>query len=151
LKKLSFKKRLKKTNSFGKLFALFFLIVCFGNCSKSADEQTEFEKRFAAKIKAKMVDISHKDVTKTSDGVIDSHETYISVEVTNSKEFERIKHNQRVLNNVCEELASYIIDSIEFEEELYFNQVKFEFVESRDLLVFHQKKSTIVDVWLKEE
>lgn len=126
-----------------RLLRHIFLIILF-SCSSDVEPMNEWETQMADKLKAERVELFHRSSTTKTDGRLTASENYLLFDIYNSKVLTEIKHNDRLFNEKCQELADYILSLQSLSDLPDFNEFRIDINETRGFSIFKTKTTKAI-------
>lgn len=127
-------------NIINALVLSFFITSCSSNNSV---EPTGLEKILIQRLKADNVTVEYNNVKTTTNGNTTT-ENFLLVSIYNSERFNKIKHNQRILKKESKRLVNYLLDSIQFDPPVEFEELRLEYVDNYGFFIFSKKNTTTI-------
>lgn len=124
------------------LLFLIVVAVLTVQCSKETRVPNDLEKYLIKRLQAKDVSISVIQSSTTSDGMTTS-ENYLLVTIDKPKQILGTKFNQRLYNENCMVLSNFLIDSVKFDPQWTFDEVRLKIIEKDKFLIFTDEKYDI--------
>lgn len=123
---------------------LLLIIVAFISmqCSKETRVPNDLEKYLIKRLQAEDVAVSIIQTSTTSNGMT-SYEKYLLVEIDKPKQILATKFNERIYNNNCLNLSNFLIDSVKFDPQWTFDEVRLKIIEKNKFLIFTDEKYDI--------
>jgi hypothetical protein len=104
----------------------------------------EWEIQMAEKLKAERVELFHRSSTTKTDGRLTASENYLLFDIYNSEVLTEIKHNERLLNEKCQELADYVLNLQSLSELPKFNEFRIDITETHGFAIFKTKTTKTI-------
>jgi hypothetical protein len=121
---------------------LLLLIMAFSSyqCSDKTRVPNEIESYLIKRLQAEDVSISIIQASTTTDGMT-SYEKYLQVVVDKPKKILETKYNERIYNNDCLTLCNFLIDSVKFDPQWKFDELRLKIIEKNKFLIFTDEVS----------
>lgn len=94
---------------------ILFSFLCFG-CNSNETEMTETEQFLANKYNAERISLDFKTVQTKTNGELTEDRKFISVEIKNPTDIEKIMTNNEYSNKRGLTIAKFVMDSLQFDE-----------------------------------
>ena len=132
-----------------RLIGLILLLILY-SCSSDIEAMNDWENQMADKLKAERVELFHRSSTTKTDGRLTASENYLLFDIYNSKVLTDIKHNDRLLNEKCQELADYILSLESLSDLPDFNEFRIDINETRGFSIFKTKTTKTITYKIKK-
>lgn len=126
--------------SYFKLY--IFLIITTLSC-QSSDNKTrysEVESILITKTQAEDVSMTIINKSSTLEGLT-TYEDYLQVELYKPKLLLDIKFNQRIYKERRDQLVSFLLDSLTYDSNFKFDELRLRIIEKERFLIFRAEKS----------
>jgi hypothetical protein len=107
---------------------LILIAAILFSCNGNDKPMDEFEQHLANKVNAEHVTASQKHTEEKTNGKITSTRDFLHIELDNPQYLVGVKHNQRVFKKECENLANYLMDSVQW-KTIDFNEIQIDVIE----------------------
>jgi hypothetical protein len=127
--------------------SILLLILTLGflsSCTEIQEEMDPWETEMAKELQAENVQLSHISNSSTINGIPSEKESYLQLEITNSKTLEKIEHNKRLLDKKSEELKTIILDLPEITTFPTFNEVRLSIIKKKGFFPFETQSANTI-------
>ncbi|TPE44502.1 hypothetical protein [Pontibacter mangrovi] len=126
--------------------ALILLGVVFSlvSCSDEQSNQDEGELLLSKRLGAEEVQMSFNYKHSAGNDEFILQESYLSIDVCNSAKINKIKHNERLFQREAEKLKSLVVDSMKFEPQMEYDELRINFIDRKDFLFFKKEDTKTV-------
>lgn len=114
------------------------------SCSEEKEEMDPWETELAKQLQADNVQLSHLNTSRTVDGVSAGGESYLQLNIFDSKLLGQIDHNKRLMSNKCDEIKDIVLALPEIAAFPAFNELKLNIVETSGVLIFESQKTNTI-------
>jgi hypothetical protein len=123
----------------------FVLIASFAvSCSEEKEAMDPWETEMAKQLQADNVQLSHLNTSTTVNGVSTGGESYLQLNIFNSKILGQIDHNKRLMANKGDEIKDIVLALPELAALPAFNEFKLNIIETSGLLTFKSQKTNTI-------
>ena len=128
-----------------KLIFLILGTLIFSACSSEEDPMTGAEKYMADKYNAEWTDIVIQQTETKKNGKVTENRQYISVQVKNSKDINRILEEGDYAEKRMKSVAQFVVDSVDIGEISFVpNEIEIEFIKEEGFFIFkNETKQTM--------
>ncbi len=131
-------------NRFYNSLSFVLIALCAGSCSEEKEEMDPWETDMAKQLQAENVQLSHLNTSRTVDGVLAGGESYLQLNVLDSKMLGQIDHNKRLMANKCDEIKDIILALPEIAAFPAFNELKLNVIETSGVFIFKSQKTNTI-------
>lgn len=121
------------------LITIAFLSI---QCSKETRVPSDLETYLIKRLQADDVSVSIIQTSTTTNGLTSS-ENYLLVAVNKPKKILETKYNERIYNDYCMTLSNFLIDSVKFDPQWTFDEVRLKIIEKNKFFIFTDEKFDI--------
>lgn len=114
------------------------------SCSEEKEEMDPWEAEMAKLLQADNVQLSHLNTSRTVNGVSAGGESYLQLNIFDSKLLGQIDHNNRLMSNKCDEIKDIVLALPEIAAFPAFNELKLNIVETSGVLIFESQKTNTI-------
>jgi hypothetical protein len=123
----------------------FVLIASFAvSCSGEKEAMDPWETEMAKQLQADNVQLSHLNTSTTVNGVSAGGESYLQLNIFDSKILGQIDHNKRLMANKCDEIKNIVLALPELAAFPAFNELKLNIIETSGVLTFKSQKTNTI-------
>jgi hypothetical protein len=114
------------------------------SCSEDKEEMDPWETQTAKQLQADNIQLSHVNTSRTVNGVSAGGESYLQLNIFDSKVLGQIDHNKRLMTNKCDEIKDIVLTLPEIAAFPAFNDLKLNVIETSGVLVFKSQKTNTI-------
>jgi hypothetical protein len=137
-------KREIRMNKFPVTLLLALIAIFVLSCSEDKEEMDPWETEMAKQLQAHNIQLSHLNTSRTVNGVSAGGESYLQLNIFDSKVLGQIDHNKRLMTNKCDEIKDIVLALPEIAAFPAFNEFKLNVIETSGVLIFKSQKTNTI-------
>jgi hypothetical protein len=114
---------------------LILLTLIVFSCSKPK-EMDEWETQMAKKIEAEEVQLSYKQISRNVDGYSESNQSFLVLDILNSKLLEEMDYDKRLKKSRCDEIKNLVLSVPELSIFPTYNQLRISIANTHGFWIF---------------